>query len=122
MAVEEQSTQGVAIFEGQAKTVKMDGQAKAALDSLGESEEGEKDISPAVGSASMQFSAEELFEKVASDEAVRLRIIGEYLASLGKSEAPLTAGGKGVLAAPLVKAKSVGEAGDMALLYFRKNN
>ncbi len=65
-------------------------------------------------------SSEELFNQASNDEAVRLRIVGEYLASLGKSGAPITTGKGGVFAAPPVKAKTVGQAGDMALLYFRK--
>lgn len=67
-----------------------------------------------------QGIAEDLFERAVKDEAVRLRIIGEYLASLGKSDAPLTAVGGGTFAAPPIKAKTVSEAGNMALLYFRK--
>ena len=90
--------------------------------SLVQGEKGEKTLLPAVGSESVAISANELFEKAVQDEAVRLRIIGEYLTSLGKSDVPLTAGGRGVLTAPPVRAKSVGEAGDMALLYFRKNH
>ena len=65
---------------------------------------------------------DDLFERAIKDEAVRLRIIGEYLSSLGKTDAPLTAVGGGTLAAPPMKAKTVGEAGNMALHYFRKPN
>ena len=111
------------LLEEQVELAKKDGQGEAALASGPvKSEEGEKSLSSVTGSESGQISTGELFERAVQDEAVRLRIIGEYLASLGKSEAPLTAGGKGVLAAPPIKAKSVGEAGDMALLYFRKYN
>ncbi len=60
-----------------------------------------------------------LLERALEDEEVRLKIVGEYLASLGKSGVPLTGGGAGVLATPPKKAATVGQAGDMALLYFR---
>ena len=100
-----------------------EGQGDAAsAASLGKDVEGEKSSSSVAGSESVQISPDELFERAAKDEAVRLRIIGEYLNSLGKSDVPLTAGGKGVLAAPPIKAKSVGEAGNMALLYFQRNH
>ncbi len=67
-----------------------------------------------------EASSEALFRKAVEDENVRLRIVGEYLASLGKSGAPLTGSKAGVLAAPPRRATTVGQAGDMALLYFRK--
>jgi hypothetical protein len=77
-------------------------------------------LRPSVAEGKAQGFADDLFEKAVNDEAVRLRIIGEYLSSLGKSNAPITAVGGGRFATPPVKAKTVGEAGDMALLYFRK--
>lgn len=112
-----------AALKEQAESVKEDWQGENVLKekSLDKKEEGEKAFSSVMGSESGRISADELFEKAAKDEAVRLRIIGEYLASLGKSDAPLTVGGKGVLTAPPTKANSVREAGDMALLYFRKH-
>ncbi len=64
-------------------------------------------------------TSEELYQKVSEDETVRLRVVGEYLASIGRSGAPLTGGGTGALATPPKRAKTVGQAGDMALLYFR---
>jgi hypothetical protein len=85
-----------------------------------EKEFGEE-MNPSVVGSKAQ-GEEDLFEKAVKDEGVRLRIIGEYLSSLGKANAPLTAVGGGSLAAPLMKAKTVGEAGNMALLYFRKPN
>ena len=112
-----------ATLSGAKEKVCKEGQGGSAVAAcLGENVEGEKTVSSVMGSESVQISTEELFERVAKDEAVRLRIIGEYLTSLGKSSAPLTAGGNGVLAAPPAKAKSVSEAGDMALLYFHKNH
>ncbi len=66
------------------------------------------------------LSSQTLFQRAYDDEEVRLRIVGEYLSSLGGGAAPLT-GGRGVSpVAPPVKARTVGEAGNMALLYFRK--
>ena len=75
---------------------------------------------PSAHGGEAQGVGEDLFERAVKDEAVRLRIIGEYLSSLGKSDAPLTAACGGTFAAPPMKAKTVNEAGNMALLYFRK--
>ncbi len=114
----------VAFSKERAGSVKEDWQGAAALNKaerFDKNVEGEKTVSSEAGSESVRSLADDLFERVAKDEALRLRIIGEYLTSLRKSDAPLTAGGKGVLAAPPVKAKSVSEAGNMALLYFRKH-
>ncbi len=66
------------------------------------------------------LSSETLYQKANADEKVRLRIVGEYLSSLRKTGAPLTGGGTGVTVTPPTRAKTVGQAGDMALLYFRK--
>ncbi len=68
----------------------------------------------------VDFSKETLFQRAVNDEDVRLRIVGEYLSSLGKVGAPLMKGGGGALTSPPVRARTVGEAGDMALLYFKK--
>ncbi len=66
-----------------------------------------------------ELSAEELYGKVCRNEEVRLKIIGEYLASVGKTAAPLTVGGVGAFATPPRKVSSIGDAGNMALLYFK---
>ncbi|MBR2647132.1 MAG: hypothetical protein IKD47_06220 [Clostridia bacterium] len=66
------------------------------------------------------LSAEELYAQAVKNEDVRLKIIGEYLVSLGKSGAPVTASGLGAIAAPPLKARTVGDAGVMALRYFKK--
>ena len=94
---------------------------QAAIVAVEEAEKqvGEVATSSAVGSKAKDV-VDDLFERAVNDEAVRLRIIGEYLASLQKSNAPLTATGGGTFAAPPMKAKTVNEAGDMALLYFKK--
>ena len=55
------------------------------------------------------------------DENVRLKIIGEYLSSIGKTGAPLMKGGTGAFAAPPIKARSVSEAGNMALRFFKND-
>ena len=68
------------------------------------------------------LSADELYEKANRNEEVRLKIIGEYLSSLKKSGAPLMTGGAGTLAAPPLKARSVEEAGNMALHFFKRGN
>ena len=64
--------------------------------------------------------SESLYAQVCRDEDVRLRIIGEYLASLGKSGAPLMTGGVGAFTTPPFRAANIAEAGNMALLYFKK--
>ena len=66
------------------------------------------------------ISSKQAYDSVMQDEALRLRIIGEYLASLGKSGAPLTATGGGSLATPPLKARNISDAGVMALRYFKK--
>jgi hypothetical protein len=60
-----------------------------------------------------------LYEQVMQDEEVRLRIIGDYLASIGKSNAPLVRGGAGMLATPPKKSRTVADAGNMALAYLK---
>ena len=64
-------------------------------------------------------AVEDLYARARSNEEVRLRIIGEYLSSIGKAGAPLTVGNVGTIAAPPIRAKSIGEAGGMALRYFK---
>ena len=64
--------------------------------------------------------SETLYAQVCRDEGVRLRIIGEYLSSLGKSGAPLMTGGVGAFTTPPLRAANISEAGNMALLYFKK--
>ena len=68
-----------------------------------------------------ELSSETLYEKVLGNEGVRLRIIGEYLASIGKGAVPLTKGGVGTLTAPTLKAKTLNEAGAMALMMFQRD-
>lgn len=67
------------------------------------------------------LSSDELYEQASGNEQVRLKIIGEYLSSVGKSAAPLSFGGVGTLATPPLKAKTIEEAGRMALRRFREN-
>lgn len=67
-----------------------------------------------------KLSSEEIYSRANNDEQVRLRIIGEYLSSLGKKGAPITTGKSGVFVSPPVKARNINEAGDMALRYFKK--
>ena len=77
--------------------------------------------SVAVSQEAAVLSADELFEQANRNEDVRLKIIGEYLTSLKRSDAPLMTGGAGTLAAPPLKAKTVQEAGTMALRFFKNN-
>ena len=61
---------------------------------------------------------ENLYRQAMENEQVRLRIIGDYLQSIGKG-APLMKGGVGATLAPPLKAKSFAEAGNMALRLFK---
>ena len=90
-----------------------DGEAvKAALE---ESRKGLSVVGEGEG-----LSSEELYARVKDDEKVRLQIIGEYLTSLGKNAPPLTAGGAGAMLAPPLRAKSITDAGSLALQYLKK--
>ncbi len=71
-------------------------------------------------SRSVAEKSEELYLAASSNEGVRLRIVGDYLASIGGAGAPVTKAGGGVLVSPLRKAKSISEAGSMALRFFEK--
>ena len=90
--------------------------AETGVDAL----EGRKAVPSVATSGNPTFSSEELYERANADEGVRLKIIGEYLSSLNKANPPLTVGGAGTLASPPVRAKSIGDAGNMALSYFKK--
>ena len=65
-------------------------------------------------------TSEELYARVSRDENVRLRIIGEYLSSLKKAGAPLMTTGAGTFVTPPLKAKSIQEAGSLALQFFQR--
>ena len=65
--------------------------------------------------------ADTLYRLVNNNEAVRLRVVGDYLRSLGRPDAPIMKGGVGTLAAPVKKATSIGEAGRMALRYLKND-
>ena len=65
--------------------------------------------------------AETLYRLVNNNENVRLRVVGDYLRSVGRPDAPIMKGGVGTLAAPVKKATSIGEAGRMALRYLKKD-
>ena len=82
------------------------------------------DAKPSVagGRGEELLSDDALYELVQKDEKVRLKIIGEYLTSIGKSGAPLMKGGTGTLVAPPLKPKTIDEAGNMALRFFKKES
>ena len=65
-------------------------------------------------------SSDELYQQVCGDEQVRLRVIGEYLSSIGKTNAPLTAVGAGVPITPPLRARTIGDASAMALRYLKQ--
>ena len=61
---------------------------------------------------------ESLYQQASQNEKVRLRIVGDYLTSLQGSGAPITKSGAGLLVTPTSRAKSITEAGGMALRFF----
>ena len=67
----------------------------------------------------VEQSAQSLYEQAAANEEVRLRIVGDYLSSIGKSNAPLIKGGVGALVAPPKKPRNISDAGNMALAYLK---
>ena len=81
---------------------------------------GENALPSVAESGDAAEPSELLYAKVCRDEKVRLRIIGEYLSSIGRAGAPLMTGGVGVLATPPQKAKTISDAGTMALRFFKK--
>lgn len=66
---------------------------------------------------SAECEEERLFRAVSENESVRARVVSEYLASL--KGVPLMAGGGASVTAPKSRAKSIAEAGNLALGYFR---
>lgn len=78
-------------------------------------------VSAASGRGDDGLSSGELYERANKDEQVRLRIIGEYLSSVGKKGAPIVQGGAGALTAPPMKPRTIGEAGELALKMFKKS-
>lgn len=68
------------------------------------------------------YSEEELYAEATKNEGVRLKIIGEYLSSLKKGDAPVSRGGAGMPAVSPVKAKSLEDAANMALHFFKNGN
>ena len=61
-----------------------------------------------------------LYMRVNACDKVKKQIIDDYLGEVKKSAVPLMSGGVSVIS-PAIKAKSVAEAGVMALGYFRDN-
>ena len=86
-------------------------------------ENATKTAANVVGAALKASVAEEhtpsLYEQVMASEEVRLKVIGDYLSSIGKSGAPLIVGGRGVMQTPPKKPNSISAAGKMALAYLK---
>ena len=70
-------------------------------------------------SVGFRLSDEEIYRMANANEDVRIKIVGEYLSSLKKAGVPLVRGGVGTVATPPSRARSVAEAGDMALRFFQ---
>ena len=90
--------------------------AKIAVGAL----ELEKTRLPVAEGVDGRIPTEELYRMATKNEKVRLQIIGEYLHSLGKTSAPITAGGVGALATPPRSVRNIQDAGKMALQLFQK--
>ena len=105
---------------GERLTEKAD--AENAVNNAAESVNAEGEGKAVARTEETVLSSEMIYQKAVGDEKVRLRIIGEYLDSIGKSGAPVTCGNAGLFAAPPLRAKSIADAGGMALHYFRKSN
>ena len=82
-------------------------------------ESGEKNLD---GQAKPMTTAEDVYLLASKDEKVRLQIIGDYLQSLQDAGAPISKGGVGALLTPPKKAKTLDDAGNMALRLFKANN
>jgi hypothetical protein len=82
--------------------------------------EMEKTRLPVAEGVDGRIPTEELYRMATKNEKVRLQIIGEYLHSLGKTSAPITAGGVGALATPPRSIRNIQDAGKMALQLFQK--
>lgn len=102
-------------------------QAEHAWERKGDSEEkgsvlpsGREAVSSVAESRGNSVSSEELYARVCRDENVRLRVIGEYLSSLHKAGAPLMTTGAGTFVTPPLKAKTIQEAGGLALRFFKQ--
>lgn len=80
----------------------------------------EGDLLPVESKERTEIPSELLLEQARKNEEVRLKIIGEYLDSLGKTGAPITAVRGGAAITPPLRAKSIDVAGNMALRYFKK--
>ena len=66
-----------------------------------------------------KIDEDELYKAASGNESVRLKIVGDYLLSLGRVDAPLSVRGMGAPVLAPKKAKSVEDAGAMALRYFK---
>ena len=67
----------------------------------------------------VELSSDDVYAMAVKDERVRLKIIGEYLSSVGKGTAPLLKGGASGLVTPPLRAKTVAEAGNMTLRFLK---
>lgn len=97
-----------------------DENSQTAAESAVESLEKEKTRSPVAEGVDGRIPSDEIYRLATKDEKVRLQIIGEYLHSLGKTGAPITAGGVGALTSPPRTIRNIQDAGKMALQLFQK--
>lgn len=79
--------------------------------------EGQAAPPSAAEEVSAERASEELYRAVIGNEGVRARVLSDYLSSL--RGVPLMGGSGAGVSAPAAKAKSIAEAGALALGYFR---
>ena len=89
----------------------------------GTSSDGEKSnmsvVAPSAESVVQELSDDDVYRIATKNDSVRMKIVGDYLASLKNAGAPLARGGVGAVASPPSKPHSVADAGNMALQFFR---
>lgn len=79
-------------------------------------------VAPSTDGVVQKLSDDEIYRMATENGNARKKIIEEYLASLKNAGAPLARGGVGAVASPPLKARSVSDAGNMALQFFRASN
>ena len=107
-------------LEGNQKHTETDspfGEAKKAVEEEGGGQSASVSSYDGVKAPTELMSEEEIYRLVERSESVRARVVNEYLSSL-KGVPLMAKGGVGV-AAPAHKVKSIAEAGQLALGYFR---
>ena len=120
----EEESIAVATADADGKKDADDGHAESVAKEVSTTEESAKDAAANVVGAAFEASVAEqqalsLYERVMANEEVRLKVIGDYLSSIGKNGAPLLVGGKGVMQTPPKRPTTISDAGKLALAYLK---